>query len=144
MAHRLGSGQKVEDLQAARATWLAEGRTVSTYCSKKEWDAWQEDNGELVEAFDDGFEVRQHATLKASSRGGSLKIVHNCVIGGDPAAYARWKADERSDLEKGWYPQWTYYHCRELAEVRAQAAEGTRRRPVSVRCIETGTVYDLP
>jgi len=123
MAHRLGSGQKIEDLQAARAQWLAAGRTVSTFCSQKEWDAWQEDIGELIEAFADGSEIRQHATIKATSRGGSRKIVHNCIIGGNPAAYAHWLADDRPIDIKGWYPNWTYRHCRELAEVQARAAE---------------------
>jgi hypothetical protein len=121
---------------------LAQGRTASTYCNKGEWDAWQEEFGELVEAFDDGFEVRQHATLKAIARGGSRKVIHNCVIAGNPAAYARWKADDRL-IDKGWYPEWTYYPLRELAEVRQDAASGTRLRPVSGKCLE-GKVYDLP
>jgi hypothetical protein len=116
MAHRTFNG-RIDDLEAARAEWREQNRTVSTFCSKAEWEAWQEDFGDLVQVFDDGFEVRQHATIKATSRGGSRKIVHNCVIEGNPAAYARWKADDRPQLDKGWYPQWTYLPCRELADL---------------------------
>lgn len=112
--HRLGSGQKIEDIEAARAIWLAENRTVSTFCNKAEWDAWQEDTGELVRTLDDGTEIRQHATLKAHSRGGSRKIVHNCVIEGNPTAYALYEADQRPDDQKGWMAKWTYYPHRDL------------------------------
>jgi hypothetical protein len=95
MAHRNGKGEKIEDLQAARDQWFAENRTATTYCGVKEWDAWQENFGELIEKFADGEEIRQHATVKASCRGGSRKIIHNCVIIGDPTG-------------------WTYYGTRDI------------------------------
>lgn len=120
--HRLGDGQKIEDIEAARATWFAEGRTKSTFCSKAEWDAWQEDIGELVATLDDGTEVRQHATLKAHSRGGSRKIIHNCVIEGNPTAYALYEADP--DDQKGWMAEWTYYPSRDLDHVLQIAKHG--------------------
>jgi hypothetical protein len=122
--HRIGSGQKIENIEAARATWFAENRTVSTFCNKAEWEAWQEDTGELVEALDGGTEIRQHATLKTHSRGGSRKIVHNCVIEGNPTAYALYEADPRPSDQKGWMGQWTYYPSRDLDHVLQIAKHG--------------------
>jgi len=144
MTHRNGSGTRIDNIDVARAEWIANGRTVSTYPNKTEYDAWVEDFGQLVEAFPDGQEVRQHATLKASSRGGTRKIVHNCVIVGNPAAYVRWLADPRPISQKGWYAQWTYYHNRRLAIQLNHAHQGTRLRPVSLACIETGKSHDMP
>lgn len=140
--HRLGDGTKVPDIDAARKEWREAGRTCSTFPSKGEWDAFESDFGELVEKFDDGLEVRQHATIKDVTRGGTRKIVHNCVIYGNPEAHARWAADPRDD--KGWYPRWTYDHCRELEEILAFCRAGTRLRPVSVSVIETGIPHELP
>ena len=107
--HRLGNGTRIDDIEAARQEWREAGRSLTTFCSKAEWNAWQEDIGELVEEFADGTEVRRHATLRGMSRGGSPKIVHNRVIVGNPTAFANWQADPRDQQEKGWYPEWTHY-----------------------------------
>ena len=110
--HRLGDGTKIENLEAAKADWLAKDQTKTTFCSKTEWDATTEDFGELVETFEDGDEIRQHATVKATSRGGSCKIVHNCVIVGN----------QRDQQTKG-CPQWTYYPAHDLPNL----VKGQRR-----------------
>ena len=142
MAHRTGGGKKIEDIAAARQEWIEADRTVSTYPNKGEWDAWEEDIGELVQSFDDGHEVRKHATIKDVTRGGTRKIIHNCVIDGNPEAFARHQANP--DPNKGWYPSWTYRTAKQLEWVLGFIDGGTRRRPVSVACIETGKALPLP
>lgn len=142
MMHRIGSGQKIEDIEAARREWFAAGRTVSTYPNKGEWDAWEEDFGKLVMAADDGHEVRQGATIKSVTRGGTRKIIHNCVIDGNPEAFARWEANPSED--KGWYPRWTYRPARKLQLALDYVREGIRPRPVSIKVIETGVPLELP
>jgi hypothetical protein len=144
MVHRLGNGTRIDDIEAARQSWREAGRSPATFCSKAEYEAWQEDHGELVEEFADGTEVRRHATLRATSRGGNRKIVHNRVIIGNPTAFANWQADPRPESKKGWYPQWTYYPDRDLEHVLDQARKGIRRRPIGVKCIETGKPFDIP
>lgn len=139
--HRLGNGTKFDDIEAARQQWQADGRSPATFCSKAEYDAWQQDIGELIEEFEDGTEVRRHATLKDVSRGGSRKIVHNRVIVGNPTAFANWQADPR---EKGWFGEWTYYADRNLECVLEETREGMRSRPIGVACIETGKPFAMP
>lgn len=108
MAHRDGSGNKIEDLAAAQKSWREAGRSITTYCSKREWDNYQEDFGELV-ASSNGIELRRHASVKVIARGGSMGIAHNRILIGNPAQFASWLADERPQNEKGWVAQWTYY-----------------------------------
>ncbi len=88
--HRDGSGRVIQDIESERVVWQATGRTVSTYPTKTEWDAWREDFGELIEEFPDGTQIRKHATLKTTARGGTRKIVHNCVIWGNPSKQTGW------------------------------------------------------
>jgi hypothetical protein len=142
--HRLGNGTRVPDIKATRRIWFRQGRTVSTYPNKGEYDAFRENKGRLVAQASDGQEVRVGATIKTVTRGGTLRIVHNCVVTGNPEAYKRWKADPRSQGQKGWYPQWTFYPRRDLDEVLRMLRDGTRHRPVSVTCIETGKPIALP
>lgn len=104
--HRDGSGRAIADIDAARREWLAEGRTKTTYCSKREWDAWTEDFGELAHKTADGTEIRKNATVKAMTRGGTCKIVHCCVIIGNPAKYREWADDPN---RQGWCAEWTFY-----------------------------------
>jgi len=144
MAHRLGNGTRIDDLEVARREWREAGRSPATFCNKSEYESWQEDLGELVEEFADGTQVRRHATLKDVSRGGSLKIVHNRVIVGNPTAYSNWEADPRPQDQKGWYARWTYYPDRDLDSVLNTARQGTRFRPVGVAAIETGKPFDIP
>jgi hypothetical protein len=129
--HRDGSGNRIPDIGAARAEWFDANRTKSTFCSKAEWDAWQDDTGELVHKTDDGTEIRQKATLKATCRGGSRKIVHCCVIVGNPAEYAKWLAESDAALaearktnphaiKSGWMAEWTYYPASYLPTLLAR------------------------
>lgn len=78
--HRLGDGTRIEDLDAARAKWREVGRSPATYPNKGEFDAYQEDPGELSFTYGDGSELRRHATVKAHARGGSRKVCHNVTI----------------------------------------------------------------
>lgn len=103
--HRLGDGTKVEDIVAATQEWIANGRSPSTFPNKGEWDNWQEDLGVLLHTYEDGTEIRRHASLKCHSRGGARKIVHNRVIVGNPKKYAEWKANG----SQGWMAEWTFY-----------------------------------
>ena len=116
--HRDGSGKKIEDLEQAKAEWRASGKSPSTYCSKKEWDDMEDDLGELVMATADGTEIRKHASIKCTARGGSCKVAHNRVIIGNPFKYAAWKASKSA----GWMPEWTYYPNSELDEIVARAS----------------------
>ena len=117
MAHRDGSGNKIEDIEAARAQWRAAGTSKKTYCSKKDLAALPEDFGDLVLRYEDGEELRQHATVHFTARGGSIGINHNCVITCNPTEYAAWEADPRPVSEKGFVPKLTYYPASELEEM---------------------------
>ena len=108
MAHRLGSGKKVEDLTTAQQEWISQGRSPSTYCSQAEYNAWQDNLGELMTTLPDGREIRRHASIKAKARGGSPKIVHNRVIVGNPKAYREWLAEDEA-TRPNWMFEWTYY-----------------------------------
>lgn len=119
--HRDGSGNRIADIEAARAEWFAQNRTKSTYCGKAEWEAWPEDIGELAHKTDNGTEIRQRATIKTTCRGGSRKIVHCCVIVGNPAAYAKWNADPN---KQGWMAEWTYYPASHLQTLLSQERYG--------------------
>lgn len=116
--HRDGSGKKIENLEQAKAEWRAKGKSPSTYCSKKEWDETQDDIGELVLTTPDGTEIRKHASVKCTTRGGSHKIAHNRVIIGNPIKYAEWKAGcdawkatntKSNRLYDSWMAEWTHY-----------------------------------
>ncbi len=110
--HRDGNGKKIEDLDAARKQWQAEGKSPSTYCSKREFEAFQEDHGELVASHPDGCELRKHATLKVTCRGGSPKLAHNRVIIGYHA---------RPSDGKSW---WTFWPIADLAKLTQNFADG--------------------
>lgn len=128
MAHRLGNGQRVEDLEAAMAEWRAAGRSPSTYCSKRDHEAWVDDLGELTHTLPDGTEIRRHASIKCGTyRSGNPKIAHNRVIVGNPTKYAEWKrkdAEAREAevplAERPWMPEWTFYPDREFDDIVAR------------------------
>lgn len=106
MAHRLGDGTKIQDLDTARQEWRAARRSPSTYCNKSEYNAWVEDIGELIYTTPDGTELRRHATVKALTRGGAPRIAHNVVIIGNPAKYAAWASNPN---KSGWMAEWTFW-----------------------------------
>lgn len=123
--HRDGSGKKIENLEQAKAEWRAKGKSPSTYCSKKEWDETQDDLGELVLTTPDGTEIRKHASIKCTARGGSHKIAHNRVIIGNPTKYAKWKAARETKpdnlkIYEGWMAEWTYYPHSDLDKLVAR------------------------
>lgn len=107
--HRDSNGKKIDDLQATISDWQSKGYSRTTYCSKKDWNAFTDILGDLIFQNDDGIQLRRHASIKIECRGGSKAIVHNRVIIGNPTTYAIWKADPRPINEKGWQPEWTYY-----------------------------------
>lgn len=84
--HRDGGGHKIENIEQARQEWRRDGKTKSTYCGKAEWEAWPEDQGELTGTYTNGTQLRRHATIKTTTRGGALKIVHNCTIAKYPGS----------------------------------------------------------
>lgn len=127
MAHRLGNGQKVDNITAAMAEWRARGRSPSTYCSRQEHDAWVDDLGELMYTLPDGTEIRRHANIKCCTyRGGNPKIAYNRVLIGNPAVYAAWKARDTKAREEGlplrdWMGEWTFYPDKDYEKVVRRA-----------------------
>lgn len=95
--HRLGDGTRIEDLDASRAEWRAAGRSPCTYPNKGEFDAYQEDPGELSFTYRNGSELRRHATVKTHARGGSRKIAHNVTIVRTPDGRCTYYPDRDHD-----------------------------------------------
>ena len=112
MAFRNGNGTRITDLDTHLAEWRKTGRSPSIYCSKRDYETFTEDLGELVATLPDGTEIRRHANLKASTyRSGNPKIACNRILIGIPKAYAEWK-ERVKDLplaQQGYMPEWTYY-----------------------------------
>ena len=80
---RFGNGNHIPDnhLEKFRRDLRANNRTANIYCDKEEWEAWEEDFGELV-ATRGNVELRVNATIKALVYREYL-IVHNCLIIGN-------------------------------------------------------------
>ncbi len=144
MAHRLMSGEKISDLAAAKRRWRRDGRSPKTYCNLGEWRKTREYFGKLVVRLPNGAEIRRHATLKDTARGGSPLVAHNRVI-------------------VGYKGEWTYYADSDLVSVTVRTvlwmlvplpeefltsvvveiAEGLRREPdVSVLPIYADALQD--
>lgn len=113
--HRLGSGEKVPDIAAARKLWFEQGRTVSTFPGKAEFDAWEEDIGTLEVERDNGVQLRTGATLKTHSRGGTRKIVHNCLIVGNPAEIEKYQKERDQSPQPATisWAGWTFFSNRD-------------------------------
>ena len=101
--YRSGDGTIIatnrEALEAHRVGWFIENKTVRTYCTKKEWDDWEEDLGELV-ASRDGVELRVGASIKLITSNGSLLIVHHCLIIGDRDHWQHYLMATREQRER--------------------------------------------
>jgi hypothetical protein len=117
------------DLDEKRAEWKANRRSPSLYLTKTEAEAFTDDIGELVARFTDGTEVRRHAYLLDSTRGGQAKIACNRIITGNPAKYKAWI----EGAQDGYYPEWTYYPDHDLDEMVAR--QGLIIKPLTPKAI---------
>jgi hypothetical protein len=104
--HRMMDGTKFTtkaELDAARQRWIAEGKSPTTYCGRKEYADYVEDLGVLVFKFKDDNgtvrELRKHASIKSEARGGSPAIRHNRVIESNHlGGWTYYPASEPGDL----------------------------------------------
>ncbi len=91
MAHRDGSGRVIEDIAAYAQGLRSRNLSGTTYCSQREWDAFNEVIGPKV-AENMSHVLYRHCTIKGRTRGGSPFILHNCLLLGpkesDPIADA--------------------------------------------------------
>lgn len=78
MAYRDGSGNTYSDLAELIKQLKKENRSLSVYASKKDWDSFEEDFGDKI-ASDKDCTLYDHASIKDTARGGSYKIILNCV-----------------------------------------------------------------